>query len=204
MYPTLLAFASLVAAIVSVGSGETSSSGTPVDAWRTVSLPDAFYLVYRSIKYDPYIGTGICVSIQSTKPNEAAKTTESTIKSMDPKTSEMTEKTVRVKVFSTPGDTIQMSNAEEGGTSATTSVQFVYSDYGTCDVVKVLETDEPQCELWVKQDYQQLPQANTDAVASRADTSVNQKIAKCEEEYNKQCPDQKKYRIYDTAKCSSK
>nr|AAY66602.1 lipocalin-like tick salivary secreted protein [Ixodes scapularis] len=201
MYPTLLAFASLVAAIASVGSEETSSSGTRMDAWTTVSLQDKFYLIYRSYRNDEGLGgTGKCVSIQLSEKDETAKTTKSTMKYLDPKTNQMIEKNVRGKVAPSSGDTIQMSDTE----GWTAEHKFAYSDYETCDVVVVLGTEEKKCELWVKQDYQQLPQAETDAVDSRAGTSVNQNIAKCEEEYNNQCPKEKKYRIYDTATCSSK
>nr|AAY66600.1 salivary serotonin-binding protein [Ixodes scapularis] len=203
MYNTLLVFASLVAAIASVGSQDSSSSGSPVEAWRTVILPQAFYLVYRSFENDPALGgNGRCVSIQLTHANEATKTTESIMKYWDPETNQMRENNVRGKVDPPDGDTIQMSNAE-GGDPWKTDHKFVYSDYNTCDVVVVLETKEKKCELWVKDGYQQLAEVNTEAVASRDDPSVSHNIAKCKEEYEKQCRGQKKYQIYEKATCSS-
>ncbi|XP_042143979.1 male-specific histamine-binding salivary protein-like, partial [Ixodes scapularis] len=142
MYPTLLVFASLVAAIASVASEETSSNG-PVDAWKTVTLQDKFYLMYRSYENDDALGgNGKCVSIQLSEKDEGTKTTKSTMKYRDPQTNSLTEKTVRVTVSSTAGDTIRIGNAEGGDTSAT-KFQFVHSDYGTCDVVVVLGTGEP-------------------------------------------------------------
>ncbi|XP_040069392.1 female-specific histamine-binding protein 2-like [Ixodes scapularis] len=142
MYPTLLVFASLVAAIASVGSQDTSSTGSPVDAWRTVTLQNKFYLIYRSYKNDEGLGgTGECVTIQLSEKDDATKTTKSRMTYKNPETSELTEKNVRIKVTSSGGDTIEMSNTE-GGDTSTTRVQFVYSDYGTCDVAVVLGTDE--------------------------------------------------------------
>uniref|UniRef100_V5GMJ2 Salivary lipocalin n=1 Tax=Ixodes ricinus TaxID=34613 RepID=V5GMJ2_IXORI len=201
MYPTLLVFASLVAAITSVDSQETSS----VDAWKTVSLPGAFYLKYRSYEKDDSLGgTGKCVSIQLSKADQDTKTAVSKMRYRDPQTNQMTEKTVCAKVATPLSDTIQMGDGEncEG---ATTRVRFVYSDYENCDVTVVLGTDgsSPKCELWVKEGYQQLPEANADAVASRDDASVKTNLAKCKEEYDNQCKDQTKYRIYDTDTCGS-
>ncbi|XP_040072420.1 male-specific histamine-binding salivary protein-like [Ixodes scapularis] len=191
MYPTLLVFASLVAAIASVGSQGTSSDGSPVDAWKTVTLKDAFYLILRSYENDDGLGgTGKCVSIQLSEKNEGSKTTNSKMMYRDPQTNQMKEKIVTVKVSSEARDTVEISD----GTceTSTTKCRFLYSDYGTCDVVTVLGTNEPKCELWVSA-----------AVASGGDTSGNQNIAKCEEEYKKKCSDQKKYEIYDKATCSS-
>uniref|UniRef100_A0A0K8RA13 Putative salivary lipocalin n=1 Tax=Ixodes ricinus TaxID=34613 RepID=A0A0K8RA13_IXORI len=191
MYPTLLVFASLVAAIASVGSQGTSSNGQPVDAWQTVKLPDRFYLMYRSFEEDAGLGgTGKCVSIKLSEAAEATKTAVSKMKYRDPQTNQMTEKTVCAKVATPLSDTIQMGDGEncEG---ATTRVQFVYSDYGTCDVTVVLGTDgsSPKCELWV----------NEDAVDSQENANIN----KCKSEYKKQCPDQQEYPIYEKTTCGS-
>ncbi|XP_042143897.1 uncharacterized protein LOC115321335, partial [Ixodes scapularis] len=163
----------------------------------TVTLQDKFYLMYRSYENDDALGgTGKCVSIQMSEKNEETKTTKSTMKYRDPQTNSLIKKTVRVTLApsdgSAGGDTIQIGDAEGGDTSAT-KFQFVHSDYGTCDVVVVLGTGERKCELWV----------NADAVGSDDDESVNEKIAKCINVYNKQCPDQKKYEIYDEATCNS-
>ncbi|XP_040069391.1 uncharacterized protein LOC115320985 [Ixodes scapularis] len=192
MYPTLLVFASLVAAIASVGSQDTSSTGSPVDAWRTVTLPGAFYLIYRSYENDEGLGgTGKCVSIELSEKNEETKTTKSGMKYWDDQKNSWIIKTVRIKVAPTGGDTIQMSNAEGGDASASEG-RFVYSDYGTCDVVVLSGTGDKKCELWVSA-----------AVAPGGDTSGSQKLDKCLEEYENQCSGQEKYQIYDTAPCSS-
>ncbi|XP_040069396.1 female-specific histamine-binding protein 2-like [Ixodes scapularis] len=190
MYPTLLVFASLVAAIASVGSQDTSSN-EPVNAWKTVTLPGAFYLMYRSSENDDgFGGTAKCVSIQLSEANEGTKTTTSTIKYKDPNTSKMTEKTVRITVAGSGGDTIRIGNAE----GAAPENKFVFSDYGTCDVVVVSGTDGKKCELWV----------SAQALTSGGDTSDNKNINKCKQEYDNQCANQKKYQIYDEGTCSSK
>ncbi|XP_040072413.1 male-specific histamine-binding salivary protein-like [Ixodes scapularis] len=195
MYPTLLAFASLVAAIASVGS-ETSSSGKPVDAWTTVTLPNIFYLKYRSYENaDGLGGTGECVSIRLVNADQETKTATSTIQYWDAKKS-LIKKTVHVTLApsdgSTGGDTIQMVDTE-GVDKSTTKVQFVYSDYGTCDVVIVPGTEEKECELWV----------SADAVGSGDDASVKKKIAECTGEYDKLCKNPQKHEIYDDT-CSSR
>uniref|UniRef100_V5ICX6 Salivary lipocalin n=1 Tax=Ixodes ricinus TaxID=34613 RepID=V5ICX6_IXORI len=208
MYPTLLVFASLVAAIISVGSEGTSSNDPPVDAWRTVTLTEAFYLMHRSFKTDAGLGgNGKCVSIQLSTKDDTTRTTKSRITYKNPETSQLIEKTVCVTVprpdGSTVGDTIRMSNTESCE-AQTTEVRFVYSDYGTCDVTVVLETDgsSSKCELWVKKGYQQHLEDDTGGVASRDDSSVKRSIAKCKEAYEKQCKGPK-YQIYEKDTCGS-
>ncbi|XP_040069398.2 uncharacterized protein LOC120842370 [Ixodes scapularis] len=115
MYPTLLVVASLVAAITSVGSEKTSPNGSPVDAWRVVTLKDAFFLIYRSYEIDEGFGdTGKCASIQLSEANETARTTKTKIMYRDPQTTEMTEYTVSITVPRSDGstvcDTVQISD----------------------------------------------------------------------------------------------
>uniref|UniRef100_A0A0K8RGP5 Putative salivary lipocalin n=1 Tax=Ixodes ricinus TaxID=34613 RepID=A0A0K8RGP5_IXORI len=161
MYPTLLVFANLVAAIASGSSEETPSNGTTNDAWKTVSLFDPYFLVYRSYEYDAGSGgTGKCVSVQLCEKNDTTRTARSRFMYRDAQTTQLIGVTARVTVArswnSTVDDIIRVGDADNCDAPAnamTSQIRLVYSDYSTCDVMVVFGTLEPKCELWVKDGF---------------------------------------------------
>uniref|UniRef100_A0A0K8R825 Putative salivary lipocalin n=1 Tax=Ixodes ricinus TaxID=34613 RepID=A0A0K8R825_IXORI len=209
MYRTNLVFAILVATIASTSSDETSSSGLPTDAWRTVTQNETFHLMYRSFEYDTGLGgTGKCVTITLCERNDTTRTTKSRIVYRDAKTTQLIGNTVRITLArswnSTVDNIIQIGDADRCDAPAqavTTQFLLAYSDFKTCDVLVVFGTREPKCELWIKDGYQHYLDVNTNTVASAGDKNIKTSIRKCKEEYKKLC--QVKYPIYDKAICSS-
>uniref|UniRef100_V5HBB4 Salivary lipocalin n=1 Tax=Ixodes ricinus TaxID=34613 RepID=V5HBB4_IXORI len=206
MYPTHLVFASLVAAI----AGDVSNSQrSDIDAWRTVTQLEAFYLMYRSYEYDAGTGgTGKCVSLKLCDKNDTTRTATTRIMYRDAQMAELRGFTVRTTMArswnSTVDDIVRHGDADNCSAPAhatTLEYRFAYSDYSICDVVVVFGTLEPKCELWVKEGYQHLDIITNSTVAPGKAGTVERNITKCKKEYKKLC--QVKYQIYDKAICSS-
>uniref|UniRef100_A0A0K8R7M1 Putative salivary lipocalin n=1 Tax=Ixodes ricinus TaxID=34613 RepID=A0A0K8R7M1_IXORI len=209
MYRTHIVFASLVAAIASASSDEIPSNGdNHTDAWRTVSIPDPYFLVYRSYEYDAGSGgTGKCVSVQLCDKNDTTRTARSRFMYRDAKTTQLIGVTARVTVArswnSSVDDIIRVGDADNCDAPAnavTSQIRLVYSDYSTCDVLVVFGTLEPKCELWVKDGYQKHLQGTIET-KSEGTNDGKDNITKCEEQYNNLC--KVKYQIYDRDICSS-
>uniref|UniRef100_V5GLG6 Salivary lipocalin n=1 Tax=Ixodes ricinus TaxID=34613 RepID=V5GLG6_IXORI len=210
MYRTHIVFASLVAAIASASSDEIPSNGdNHTDAWKTVSIADPYYLVYRSYEYDAGVAEapGNVSACNYDDKNDTTRTARSRFMYRDAKTTQLIGVTARVTVArswnSTVDDIIRLGNADNCNAPAnaiTSQIRLVYSDYSTCDVMVVFGTLEPKCELWVKDGYQRHVQGNVQTRQQNNDGGKSN-ITECENEYNKLC--QVKYQIYDKDICSS-
>uniref|UniRef100_V5H080 Salivary lipocalin n=1 Tax=Ixodes ricinus TaxID=34613 RepID=V5H080_IXORI len=209
MFSTHLVFASLVATI----AGDNFQSQRPVplqhvDAWRTVTQKEAFYLMYRSYEFDAGVGgTGICVSLQLCDKNDTTRTATTRVMYRDAPMVELRGFTVRTTMArswnSTVDDIVRHGDADNCSAPAhatTVEYRFVYSDYSTCDVVVVFGTLEPKCELWVKDGYQKHVGGTFLAIFPPTN-DVKGNITRCEREYERLC--HVKYQIYDKNICSS-
>uniref|UniRef100_A0A147BW77 Putative salivary lipocalin n=1 Tax=Ixodes ricinus TaxID=34613 RepID=A0A147BW77_IXORI len=214
MFPTQLVFASLVAAIA---SDVSKSNSRDIDAWKTVTQKETFYIMYRSYEYDAGTGgTGKCVSVKLCEKNNTTRTARSRIMYRDAQTTQLMGFTARVTMArswnSSVDDIIRLGNADNctaPANAATAEYRLVYSDYTTCDVMVVFGTLEPKCELWIKDGYQKHLdsnnlKANNDTLKARSsedNSAIKNNITTCEQEYTKLC--QVKYQIYDKLICSS-
>uniref|UniRef100_V5H2F4 Secreted protein n=1 Tax=Ixodes ricinus TaxID=34613 RepID=V5H2F4_IXORI len=115
MFPTQLVFASLVAAIA---SDVSKSNSRDIDAWKTVSQIETFYLMYRSYEYDAGTGgTGKCVSVRLCDKNDTTRTATSRLMYRDAETTQLIGFTARVTMArswnSTVDDIIRLGNADD-------------------------------------------------------------------------------------------
>uniref|UniRef100_A0A0K8R9W6 Putative salivary lipocalin n=1 Tax=Ixodes ricinus TaxID=34613 RepID=A0A0K8R9W6_IXORI len=142
MYPTLLVFSSLVVAIAS----DVPMLNRPgIDAWKSVTLPYRFYLMYRSYEYDAGVGgTGKCVSLELCDKDNTTRTATTRVMYRDAQTTELKGFTVRSTMArswnSTVDNIVRHGNADNCSAPAyatTVEYRFVYSDYSTCDVLVV-------------------------------------------------------------------
>ncbi|XP_029837311.2 uncharacterized protein LOC115321223 [Ixodes scapularis] len=209
MYLTHVVFASLVAAAIAVEiASPTLKSETHTDAWRTVSQSETFYLIYRSYEYDAGTGgTGKCVSVKLCDKNDTTRTATSRLMYRDAQTTQWKGFTARVTMArsqnSTVDDIIRLGDADTWDASAnavTAEYQLIYSDYSSCDVMIALGTQEPSCELWIKDGKQNIENNNEVKSKDGDRDNIKNSITKCKQEYDNLC--KVKYQIYDRDTCS--
>uniref|UniRef100_V5HQA3 Salivary lipocalin n=2 Tax=Ixodes ricinus TaxID=34613 RepID=V5HQA3_IXORI len=211
MYLTHLVFASLVAAAIANGDGNSTTKTKHIQTHGRLSVRmKPFISCTASYEYDAGTGgTGKCVSVRLCEKNDATRTATSRLMYRDAQTTQLIGVTARVTMArswnSSVDDIIRLGNADDctaPANAATAEYRLVYSDYSSCDVMVVFGTLEPRCELWVKDGYQKHLQGNTQTNSREEGSQTgNQNITECVNQYENLC--KVKYQIYDKNICSS-